>query len=90
MEERALECARRDNIELFDELTKELEGKPKEEIAKFWNEATDVMGNYLLHVCAQYGSCKCLHRLFKFPIASYDGHVLFWTYSTDFLPFQTT
>jgi len=64
MEERALECARRDNEGLFDELMKEMEGKTKEEIAKFWNEATDVMGNALLHVCAQYGSYDVMDRLF--------------------------
>jgi len=43
---------------LFDELMGEFKGKSKEQIAGFWNGATDVMGNYLLHVCAQYGSCE--------------------------------
>jgi hypothetical protein len=38
-----------------------MKGQPPEKIAEFFNNSTDVMGNYLLHVCATYGSCK--HRL---------------------------
>lgn len=37
-----------------------MKGQPAEKIADFFNTTTDVMGNYLLHVCATYGSC--MHR----------------------------
>ena len=30
----------------------------KEQIAKFFNTSTDTLGNFLLHVCANYGSCE--------------------------------
>jgi hypothetical protein len=32
-------------------------GQSKEQIADFFNTTTDTMGNFLLHVCANYGSC---------------------------------
>ena len=34
-----------------------MKGQSKEQVAEFFNTATDTMGNYLLHVCATYGSC---------------------------------
>ena len=56
--EQIIEACRRDNVDLFQEVLGSLKGKSKEEIAKFFNEAMDTMGNHLLHVCASYGSCK--------------------------------
>ncbi len=35
-----------------------MKGRSKEDIAKFFNDVVDTMGNHLLHVCASYGSCK--------------------------------
>lgn len=52
-----MEACRRDNVELFQEVLSGMKSQPPEEIAEFFNNATDVMGNYLLHVCATYGSC---------------------------------
>jgi hypothetical protein len=52
-----VEACRRDNVELFQEVLSGMKGQPPEKIAEFFNNATDVMGNYLLHVCATYGSC---------------------------------
>jgi len=52
-----VEACRRDNVELFQEVLTGMKGQPAKKIAEFFNNATDVMGNYLLHVCATYGSC---------------------------------
>jgi len=35
-----------------------MKGKSKEQIADFFNNTTDTMGNYLLHICATYGACE--------------------------------
>lgn len=56
--EQILEACRRDNVELFHEVEEGLKDKSKEQIAEFFNNATDTMGNHLLHVCANYGACK--------------------------------
>lgn len=32
--------------------------KTNEEVAEFFNNVKDALGNYALHVCAMYGSCK--------------------------------
>jgi len=56
--EQILEACRRDNVELFEEVLDGLKGQRKEEIANFFNQTTDTMGNHLLHVCANYGACK--------------------------------
>jgi hypothetical protein len=31
--------------------------KSNEEVAQFFNEVTDALGNHALHICATYGSC---------------------------------
>jgi len=36
-----------------------MKGKSKEQIAHFFNDVSDTMGNHLLHICATYGSCRC-------------------------------
>jgi hypothetical protein len=56
--EQILESCRRDNVELFHDVLNDMKNKSKEEIAEFFNSVTDTMGNHLLHVCANYGSCK--------------------------------
>lgn len=56
--EQILEACRRDNLDLFKEVFDGLKGKSKEEVAKFFNDIIDTMGNHLLHVCASYGSCE--------------------------------
>lgn len=61
--EQILEACRRDNLELFQEVLDGLKGKSKEEIAKFFNDVIDTMGNHLLHVCANYGSYDVLDEL---------------------------
>jgi len=61
--EQILEACRRDNTDLFHEVVELVsKGQSKEAIAQFFNSVTDTMGNYLLHVCANYGSCtSALH-----------------------------
>ena len=53
-----MEACRRDNVELFQEVLGGMKGQSPERIAEFFNNSTDVMGNFLLHVCATYGSCS--------------------------------
>lgn len=55
--EQILEACRRDNTELFQEVFETMQSQPKDQIAVFFNNTQDTMGNYLLHVCANYGSC---------------------------------
>lgn len=55
--EQIVEACRRDNVELFQEVLSGMKGHAAEKIADFFNSSTDVMGNFLLHVCATYGSC---------------------------------
>ncbi|KEF58072.1 uncharacterized protein A1O9_05995 [Exophiala aquamarina CBS 119918] len=61
--EQILEACRRDNIELFHEVVEGLKDKSKEQIAEFFNNATDTMGNHLLHVCANYGAYDVMDEL---------------------------
>jgi hypothetical protein len=55
--EQIVEACRRDNVELFQVVLGGLKSQVPEKVADFFNTARDVMGNYLLHVCAMYGSC---------------------------------
>ncbi|KAI1628969.1 hypothetical protein EDD37DRAFT_603881 [Exophiala viscosa] len=61
--EQVLEACRRDNVELFHEVVNILKDKSKEEIADFFNNTTDTMGNHLLHVCANYGAYDVMNEL---------------------------
>jgi len=61
--EQILEACRRDNVELFQAVLSSMKGQSKEQIAEFFNTATDTMGNYLLHVCATYGSYDVMDEL---------------------------
>jgi hypothetical protein len=59
--EQIIEACRRDNVELFQEVLGSMKKKSPQQIADFFNNTTDVLGSYLLHVCATYGSC--MHSL---------------------------
>lgn len=64
--EQILEACRRDNVDLFNEvLTSVSKDTSKEKVADFFNNVTDTMGNYLLHVCASYGSCTSTKSSFR-------------------------
>lgn len=55
--EQMVEACRRDNIDLYGEVLDSMKDKGRKETAEFLNSCKDVTGNYLLHVCATYGSC---------------------------------
>lgn len=38
--------------------------KSNEEIAAFFNDVKDALGNYALHICAMYGSCELFCQSF--------------------------
>ena len=59
--EQILEACRRDNVELFQEVFVNMQSQPNDQIAMFFNNTQDTMGNYLLHVCANYGACTSIH-----------------------------
>jgi len=61
--EQILEACRRDNVELFHDVLASMKGQSKEQIAEFFNSTTDTMGNFLLHVCASYGSYDVMDEL---------------------------
>ncbi|KAK5955331.1 hypothetical protein OHC33_004013 [Knufia fluminis] len=61
--EQIIEACRRDNVDLFQEVLDGMKGKSKEDIAKFFNNVVDTMGNYLLHICANYGSYDVMNEL---------------------------
>lgn len=52
-----MEACRRDQPHLIEQVLSSMGEKSNEEVAQFFNEVTDPMGNYALHICAQYGSC---------------------------------
>ncbi|KAL9617073.1 MAG: hypothetical protein Q9160_008103 [Pyrenula sp. 1 TL-2023] len=62
--EQLIEAARRDNVELFHEVTDKLKkSMPKEQLATFLNDIKDSWGNYLLHLAASFGSYDVLDAL---------------------------
>lgn len=56
-----MEACRRDQPHLIEQVLSEMEDKTNEQVAQFFNEVTDPMGNHALHICAQYGSCIVCH-----------------------------
>lgn len=52
-----MEACRRDQFHLIEQVLSGMEDKTNEQVAEFFNGVTDSMGNYALHICAQYGSC---------------------------------
>ncbi|KAL3477912.1 hypothetical protein BJX99DRAFT_120634 [Aspergillus californicus] len=59
-----VEACRRDQPHLLEQVMETFEGKSNEEVAAFFNSITDSMGNYALHICAQYGSYDTMDQLF--------------------------
>jgi hypothetical protein len=52
-----VEACRRDQPHLIEQVLHDMENQSNEDVAKFFNEVTDTMGNHALHICASYGSC---------------------------------
>lgn len=52
-----MEACRRDQPHLIEQVLNSMDDKTNEEVAKFFNEVTDALGNHALHICATYGSC---------------------------------
>ncbi|CAI7614468.1 unnamed protein product [Penicillium glandicola] len=59
-----VEACRRDQPHLIEQVLNEMEEKTNEQVAQFFNEVTDSMGNHALHICAQYGSYDTMDALF--------------------------
>ncbi|OQE45963.1 hypothetical protein PENCOP_c001G01747 [Penicillium coprophilum] len=62
--ELVVEACRRDQPHLIEQVLNEMEEKSNEQVAQFFNEVTDSMGNHALHICAQYGSYDTMDALF--------------------------
>ncbi|KAJ5406861.1 hypothetical protein N7465_008145 [Penicillium sp. CMV-2018d] len=62
--ELVVEACRRDQPHLIEQVLIEMEEKTNEQVAHFFNELTDSMGNHALHICAQYGSYDTMDTLF--------------------------
>ena len=60
--EQIIEACRRDNVDLFQEVLEGLKDKSKQQKAAFFNDVVDTMGNHLLNICANYGSCTVQDR----------------------------
>lgn len=56
--ELVVEACRRDQQHLIEQVLDSMSEKSNEEVAEFFNNVKDGMGNYALHICAMYGSCK--------------------------------
>lgn len=56
--ELVVEACRRDQPHLIEQVLADMESQTNEQVAQFFNEVADSMGNYALHICAQYGSCE--------------------------------
>ncbi|KAJ5215049.1 hypothetical protein N7468_010728 [Penicillium chermesinum] len=62
--ELVVEACRRDQPHLIEQVLSSMSDKTNEEVAQFFNEVKDSMGNYALHICAQYGSYDVADALF--------------------------
>lgn len=60
--ELVVEACRRDQPHLIEQVLHDMENQSNEDVAKFFNEVTDSMGNHALHICASYGSCMSTPR----------------------------
>lgn len=56
--ELVVEACRRDQPHLIEQVLNDMSDKTNEEVAEFFNSVKDALGNYALHICAMYGSCK--------------------------------
>ncbi|KAJ5364321.1 uncharacterized protein N7496_010034 [Penicillium cataractarum] len=62
--ELVVEACRRDQPHLIEQVLHDMESQSNEDVAKFFNEVTDTMGNHALHICASYGSYDVMDALF--------------------------
>ncbi|KAJ5184694.1 hypothetical protein N7491_007437 [Penicillium cf. griseofulvum] len=62
--ELVVEACRRDQPHLIEQVLNEMDEETNEQVAQFFNEVTDSMGNHALHICAQYGSYDTMDALF--------------------------
>ncbi|KAJ5551271.1 hypothetical protein N7535_000783 [Penicillium sp. DV-2018c] len=62
--ELVVEACRRDQPHLIEQVLNDMEEQTNEQVAQFFNEVTDSMGNHALHICAQYGSYDTMDALF--------------------------
>ncbi|EPS27650.1 hypothetical protein POX_e06636 [Penicillium oxalicum] len=62
--ELVVEACRRDQPHLIEQVLHDMESQSNEDVAKFFNEVTDSMGNHALHICATYGSYDVMDALF--------------------------
>ncbi|KAI9934234.1 hypothetical protein ASPWEDRAFT_152212 [Aspergillus wentii DTO 134E9] len=62
--ELVVEACRRDQPHLLEQVINDMGEKSNEEVAEFFNNVTDSMGNHALHICATYGSYDTMDALF--------------------------
>ncbi|KAJ5947109.1 hypothetical protein N7466_000124 [Penicillium verhagenii] len=62
--ELVVEACRRDQQDLIEQVLNGMNDKTNEEVAEFFNNVTDALGNHALHVCALYGSYDVMDALF--------------------------
>ncbi|KAJ5575465.1 hypothetical protein N7450_009364 [Penicillium hetheringtonii] len=62
--ELVVEACRRDQPHLLEQVLASMEDKSNEQVAQFFNEVTDPLGNHALHICAMYGSYDVMDALF--------------------------
>lgn len=57
--------------------------KTNEEVAEFFNNVKDSMGNYALHICASYGSCKYIHTSSNCCLFVHSSYIILTTSYVD-------
>ncbi|KAJ5760184.1 hypothetical protein N7520_007340 [Penicillium odoratum] len=62
--ELVVEACRRNNQDLIEQILDGMNEKTNEEVAEFFNNVTDALGNHALHICALYGSYEVMDALF--------------------------
>ncbi|KAL1965375.1 hypothetical protein VTN77DRAFT_5812 [Rasamsonia byssochlamydoides] len=62
--ELVVEACRRDQPHLIEQVLESMSEKSNEEVAEFFNNVKDALGNYALHICAMYGSYDVMDALF--------------------------
>ncbi|KAL1986283.1 hypothetical protein VTN96DRAFT_6651 [Rasamsonia emersonii] len=61
--ELVIEACRRDQPHLIEQVLEGMADKSNEEVAEFFNNVKDALGNYALHICAMYGSYDVMDAL---------------------------
>lgn len=62
--ELVVEACRRDQPHLIEQVLDSMSEKTNEEVAEFFNDVKDALGNFALHICATYGSYDVMDALF--------------------------